>query len=61
MAADPSIDKPPPPLSELHLLLTYECNYKCSHCFVWGGPSQTGTMKLNGSTSKAVKRFFITP
>jgi hypothetical protein len=44
MAADPSIDKPPPPLSELHLLLTYECNYKCSHCFVWGGPSQTGTM-----------------
>jgi hypothetical protein len=34
------------PLSGLHLLLTYECNYDCSHCFVWGGPSQTGTMTL---------------
>jgi len=31
-------------LSGLHLLLTYECNYECEHCFVWGGPSQTGTM-----------------
>jgi hypothetical protein len=34
------------PLSGLHLLLTYECNYECEHCFVWGGPSQTGTMTL---------------
>ena len=34
------------PLSGLHLLLTYECNYECDHCFVWGGPSQTGTMTL---------------
>jgi len=33
-------------LSGLHLLLTYECNYECDHCFVWGGPSQTGTMSL---------------
>jgi hypothetical protein len=32
------------PLSGLHLLLTYECNYECAHCFVWGGPSQGGTM-----------------
>jgi MoaA/NifB/PqqE/SkfB family radical SAM enzyme len=32
------------PLSELHLLVTYECNYECDHCFVWGGPSQNGTM-----------------
>lgn len=32
------------PLSGLHLLLTYECNYECDHCFVWGGPSQIGTM-----------------
>jgi MoaA/NifB/PqqE/SkfB family radical SAM enzyme len=32
------------PLSGLHLLLTYECNYECDHCFVWGGPSQSGTM-----------------
>jgi len=33
-------------LSELHLLLTYECNLECDHCFVWGGPKQTGTMSL---------------
>jgi hypothetical protein len=32
------------PLTGLHLLLTYECNYECDHCFVWGGPSQNGTM-----------------
>ena len=32
------------PLSGLHLLVTYECNYECDHCFVWGGPSQKGTM-----------------
>jgi len=32
------------PLSGLHLLLTYECNYECDHCFVWGGPSQVGAM-----------------
>jgi len=37
---------PSKPLSGLHLLLTYECNYECDHCFVWGGPSQTGTMTL---------------
>jgi hypothetical protein len=34
------------PLSGLHLLLTYECNYECDHCFVWGGPSQPGTMTV---------------
>ena len=34
------------PLTGLHLLLTCECNYECDHCFVWGGPSQTGTMSL---------------
>jgi len=32
------------PLSGLHLLLTYECNFECDHCFVWGGPSQGGAM-----------------
>jgi hypothetical protein len=32
------------PLSGLHLLMTYECNYECDHCFVWGGPAQSGTM-----------------
>jgi hypothetical protein len=36
----------PTRLSGLHLLLTYECNYECDHCFVWGGPSQTGTMSV---------------
>jgi len=34
------------PLSGLHLLLTYECNYECDHCFAWGGPSQSGTMTI---------------
>jgi organic radical activating enzyme len=35
---------PSKPLSGLHLLLSYACNYECDHCFVWGSPSQTGTM-----------------
>lgn len=30
----------------LHLLLTYQCNFECDHCFVWGSPSQSGTMRL---------------
>lgn len=34
------------PLTGLHLLLSYECNYECDHCFVWGGPSQGGTMSM---------------
>jgi len=34
------------PLTGLHLLLTYQCNYECEHCFVWGGPQQSGTMTL---------------
>ncbi len=33
-------------LSGLHLLLTYQCNLECDHCFVWGSPNQTGTMTL---------------
>ncbi len=33
-------------LSGLHLLLTYQCTFECDHCFVWGGPFQTGTMTL---------------
>jgi len=32
--------------SGIHLLLTYQCNLECEHCFVWGGPKQTGTMTL---------------
>ena len=31
-------------LSQLHLLLTGECNYECDHCFVWSGPGQGNTM-----------------
>jgi hypothetical protein len=33
-------------LTSLHLLLTYACNSECEHCFVWGGPKQSGTMTL---------------
>lgn len=33
-------------LSGLHLLLTYQCNYSCDHCFVWGDSCQSGTMTL---------------
>jgi hypothetical protein len=33
-------------LCSLHLLLTYECNFDCDHCFVWGSPKQTGTMTI---------------
>jgi len=42
MANDNSIASQP--LTGLHLLLTYECNFECDHCFVWGGPEQGGTM-----------------
>ncbi len=33
-------------LTGLHLLLTYQCNLECDHCFVWGSPWQSGTMSL---------------
>lgn len=33
-------------ISSLHLLLTYECNYECEHCFTWGSPLNRGTMTL---------------
>jgi hypothetical protein len=33
-------------LSGVHLLLTYQCNYECDHCFVWSSPQQSGTMRL---------------
>ena len=33
-------------LTGLHLLLTYQCNLECDHCFVWGGQWQEGTMSL---------------
>jgi MoaA/NifB/PqqE/SkfB family radical SAM enzyme len=31
-------------LSGLHILLTYQCIYECEHCFVWGGPRQSGVL-----------------
>jgi MoaA/NifB/PqqE/SkfB family radical SAM enzyme len=33
-------------LTGLHVLLTYQCNLECDHCFVWGSPWQNGTMTL---------------
>jgi hypothetical protein len=33
-------------LTGLHLLLTYQCNFECDHCFVWGSPRQTGTFTM---------------
>jgi hypothetical protein len=33
-------------LSGLHILLTYQCNLQCDHCFVWGSPWQTGVFSL---------------
>lgn len=33
-------------VNSLHLLLTYQCNLECNHCFVWGSPWQSGTMQI---------------
>lgn len=33
-------------ITGLHLLLTYQCNFECDHCFLWGGPHQSGVMTL---------------
>ncbi|HMK09753.1 MAG TPA: radical SAM protein [Anaerolineales bacterium] len=33
-------------LSGLHILLTYRCLSQCDHCFVWGGPDQSGVFAL---------------
>jgi MoaA/NifB/PqqE/SkfB family radical SAM enzyme len=33
-------------LTGLHLLLTYQCNLECDHCFAWGSPWQVGTMTV---------------
>jgi hypothetical protein len=33
-------------LTGLHLLLTYQCNFECEHCFLWGSPRQKGVMTL---------------
>ena len=41
-----NIKELPMNLTGLHLLLTYERNLACAHCFVWGSPWQRGTMTL---------------
>ena len=33
-------------LEGLHILLTYQCNLECDHCFVWSSSRQTGTFTL---------------
>lgn len=34
-------------ITGLHLLLTYQCNFECDHCFVWGSPTARGIMTLS--------------
>ena len=43
----PYLSKTDAHVNGLHLLLTYECSFECDHCFVWSGPSQTGTMTVD--------------
>lgn len=33
-------------LTGIHFLLTYACNYECSHCFLYCGPHARGTFTL---------------
>jgi MoaA/NifB/PqqE/SkfB family radical SAM enzyme len=33
-------------LEGLHILLTYQCNLECDHCFTWGSSRQAGTFTL---------------
>jgi hypothetical protein len=33
-------------LTGLHFLVTYQCNLECDHCFVWGGPQQSGVFTI---------------
>jgi hypothetical protein len=34
-------------LTGIHFLLTYMCNLKCDHCFVYSGPDAKGTFTLS--------------
>jgi MoaA/NifB/PqqE/SkfB family radical SAM enzyme len=40
-------------LTGIHFLLTFQCNFECDHCFVWGSPWQSGTFTL-GKIQKAL-------
>lgn len=33
-------------LTGIHFILSYTCIYECDHCFVYSGPSATGTFSL---------------
>lgn len=34
-------------ITGLHLLLTYQCNFECDHCFVYSCPEAKGVMKIS--------------
>jgi len=34
-------------LRGVHFILTYQCNFKCDHCFLCCGPGSRGTFSLN--------------
>ena len=34
-------------IESIHFLLTYQCNYECDHCFVFGSSEAKGTFTLN--------------
>jgi MoaA/NifB/PqqE/SkfB family radical SAM enzyme len=34
-------------LSEIHFLLTYNCNFECDHCFLYCGPTAAGTFTIS--------------
>ena len=33
-------------LTNVHILLTYQCTFECDHCFLYSGPFAEGTMTL---------------
>lgn len=33
-------------LSDIHILLTYQCTFECDHCFLYSSPFAEGTMTL---------------
>ncbi len=34
-------------ITGIHLLQTYQCNFECDHCFVYGCPDARGVMKIS--------------
>ena len=37
-------------LTELHIILTYTCNFECDHCFLFCSPKSEGTFTINQVT-----------